>query len=332
MNSIPSDGLPLGLGDSGKIVENLHHLLIAANFSNLSTDASFSEETAEAIKSFQKSRHLETTGVCDLHTWLALVEAGYRLGDRLLYLQSPMLRGDDVAELQKQLGTIGFDSGRVDGIFGENTEQAVRDFQRNAGLPVDAIFGPDSLHMLNRLGDTVSGQSVAAVREQESLLNRTTNLENRRVVLGEIGGLGSIINEFSRELTSRHLRVETISHYDVAQHANLCNTLNADLYLGITSSQTSSKAISFFSNQRYESPGGASLAALLYEKFQPTLGSSLEKYGRADQILRETRMPAVVIRIGPTSDLIAYAPELASAAADAVVKWLTEPYLNENNS
>ena len=332
MNSIPSEGLPLGLGDSGKIVKDLHHLLIAADFPTLSKNTSFTEETDEALRSFQKSRHLEITGICDLDTWLALIEAGYRLGDRLLYLQSPMIRGDDVAELQKNLGTIGFDSGRVDGIFGTDTEQAVRDFQRNAGLPVDAIFGPDSLHMLNRLGDMVSGQSVAAVRERESLLTRNATLENRQVVLGEVGGLGSIINEFSRELTSRQLKVETISHYDVAQHAQLCNNLNVDLYLGITSSQNNSKSISYFSNQRYASPEGAYLADLLYERFLPAFGSSLEKHGRSDQVLRETRMPAIVIRIGPTSDLIAYAPDLAGAAADAVVKWLTEPYLNENNS
>ena len=124
-----------------------------------------------------------------------------------------MLRGDDVAELQKRLGTIGFDSGQVDGILGENTERAVRDFQRNAGLPVDAIFGPDSLHMLNRRGDVGPGQPVAAVREHESLLTRNPNLDNKQVVLGEGGGLGSIINEFSRELTARNLRVEVISHY-----------------------------------------------------------------------------------------------------------------------
>ena len=329
MNNIPSEVLPLGLGDTGKIVEELHRLLNAAKFPSTGKKSEFTEQTAESLRSFQKSRHLETTGICDLSTWFALVEAGYRLGDRLLYLQSPMLRGDDVAELQKLLGTIGFDTGRVDGIFGENTEKAVRDFQRNAGLPVDAIFGPDSLHMLNRLGDMGSGRPVAAVREQESLLTRNTNLENRQIVIGEAGGLGSIINGFSRELSSRQLKVETVSHYDVTQHAQLCNVINADLYIGISSSSDTSRSISYFSNQRYVSPGGAYLADLLHERFVPTLGLSLEKHGRSDQVLRETRMPAVVLRIGPTSDLIAFAPDLAVLTADAVITWLTEPYKNE---
>tara|TARA_X000001036_G_scaffold419238_1_gene438841 strand:+ start:467 stop:1468 length:1002 start_codon:yes stop_codon:yes gene_type:complete len=332
MNSFPSEQLPLGLGDSGKIVDDLHRLLAAANFPASVENSSFTEETASSLRSFQESRHLETTGVCDINTWYALVEAGYEIGDRLLYLQNPMIRGDDVAELQKRLGTIGFDSGRVDGIFGENTEKAVRDFQRNAGIPVDAIFGPDSLHMLNRLGHVGPGQPVAAVREHESLLTRNPNLDNRKIILGEAGGLGSIINEFSRELNNKNLRVETISHYDDRQHALLSNTLNVDLYFGITSSSIHQRSISYFSNQRYISPGGVSLANSLYERFLPILGSSLEKHGRATQVLRETRMPAIVLCIGPTSDFVSFGPNLAIAAAETIVSWLTEPLIDDKTS
>ena len=329
MSSFPSERLPLGLGDSGKVIEDLHRLLESANFPTPTEKSTFTNETASALRDFQESRHLETTGICDLTTWYALIEAGYLLGDRLLYLQSPMLRGDDIAELQKRLGTIGFDSGQVDGIFGENTEKAVREFQRNAGLPVDAIFGPDSLHMLNRLGDIGPGHPVAAVREHESLLTRNTNLNNKKVVLGEVGGLGSIVNEFSRELISRNLHLDMISHYDEHEHAELSNSLDVDLYFGITSSSDHLRSISYFSNQRYISPGGASLANALYERFLPILGTSLETVGRANQVLRETRMPAIVLCIGPTSDLVAHGPVLAVIAADVIVSWLTEPYVEE---
>ena len=50
---------------------------------------------------------------------------GASLGDRFLYLVAPMLRGDDVAELQQRLSALGFDSGRVDGIFGDLTSAAL---------------------------------------------------------------------------------------------------------------------------------------------------------------------------------------------------------------
>ena len=62
-----------------------------------------------------------------------------------------MLRGDDVAELQQRLCTLGFDTGRVDGIFGDATVRALDEFQRNAGLPVDGIVGGATLKELVRL-------------------------------------------------------------------------------------------------------------------------------------------------------------------------------------
>ena len=51
-------------------------------------------------------------------TWNQLVEAGYLLGDRTLYLRTHF-RGDDVRSLQRKLNALGFDAGREDGIFGE---------------------------------------------------------------------------------------------------------------------------------------------------------------------------------------------------------------------
>ena len=73
---------------------------------------------------------------------MALVEAGWRLGDRLLVLAAPQLRGDDIAELQDALNQLGFDCGRPDGIFGPATVRALEDFQRNGGLTPDGICGP----------------------------------------------------------------------------------------------------------------------------------------------------------------------------------------------
>ena len=77
------------------------------------------------MRTFQSARGLRSDGVCDEQTWTALVEASWRLGDRLLFLTSPNLRGDDVAELQSRLGRLGFDCGRVDGILGPRTAASV---------------------------------------------------------------------------------------------------------------------------------------------------------------------------------------------------------------
>ena len=74
-----------------------------------------------------------------------------------------------MAELQRRLGRLGFDAGRVDGIFGPLTARALDDFQRNVGLPPDGICGYETVHALQRLGDRMTGPSIATVREAEQL-------------------------------------------------------------------------------------------------------------------------------------------------------------------
>lgn len=51
-------------------------------------------------------------------------------------------RGDDVKALQKKLGVT------ADGIFGRNTEAALKQFQKSHGLVADGIAGPKTLAVL----------------------------------------------------------------------------------------------------------------------------------------------------------------------------------------
>jgi len=51
-------------------------------------------------------------------------------------------KGDAVAVLQKILGSLGYYLGAQDGVFGEKTDRAVREFQVSCGLSPDGIVGP----------------------------------------------------------------------------------------------------------------------------------------------------------------------------------------------
>jgi|GEM_PF-938124 len=61
----------------------------------------------------------------------------------------PGARGEAVRSLQDKLRSAGFDPGRSDGVFGERTERAVRDFQRARGLQVDGVAGRRTMSALN---------------------------------------------------------------------------------------------------------------------------------------------------------------------------------------
>ena len=57
-------------------------------------------------------------------------------------------QGSAVSALQTMLNRLGFDSGKVDGIYGTKTMAAVRSFQEANGLTVDGIAGEQTLTIL----------------------------------------------------------------------------------------------------------------------------------------------------------------------------------------
>ncbi|PZV00953.1 MAG: peptidoglycan-binding protein [Leptolyngbya sp.] len=61
----------------------------------------------------------------------------------------PGMEGDAVRQLQQRLRTKGFYSGTVDGVFGSQTEAAVRAAQAANDLTVDGIVGPATWRALN---------------------------------------------------------------------------------------------------------------------------------------------------------------------------------------
>ncbi|TAN43311.1 MAG: peptidoglycan-binding protein [Nitrospirae bacterium] len=52
--------------------------------------------------------------------------------------------GDEVRQIQHGLWNLGYYKGHVDGKFGGHTESSVRNLQRDNGLAVDGIVGPDT--------------------------------------------------------------------------------------------------------------------------------------------------------------------------------------------
>jgi len=64
------------------------------------------------------------------------------LGKRLLKRTSPLMKGDDVRELQGLLLEVGYDCDGIDGYYGINTADAVRAFQFACRLEADGEYGP----------------------------------------------------------------------------------------------------------------------------------------------------------------------------------------------
>ena len=98
-------------GDTGEPIRDIQDRLAALGLScGADPRGEFGEGTRQAVLEFQRSRGLNADGIVGPDTWRALYEAGYRLGDRLLFLRRPMLRGDDVENGQRLVDDLGTDA------------------------------------------------------------------------------------------------------------------------------------------------------------------------------------------------------------------------------
>jgi N-acetylmuramoyl-L-alanine amidase len=175
-------------GDSGDLVNQVITSLNRIGLLN-STPETFTDEVAAAVATFQQSRGLTCTGNVNNQTFTALEEARWKLGDRSLYLQpSPLMRGDDVAQLQNRLTDMGFDCGRVDGIYGVKTDNAVKEFQKSVGVKVDGKCGPATLTALIRLTKTVGGGAPTKLRETAHQQSRGPALAGKVIVINPARG------------------------------------------------------------------------------------------------------------------------------------------------
>jgi N-acetylmuramoyl-L-alanine amidase len=257
-----------------------------------------------------------------------IVEAGYHLGERRIYQRKPMMRGDDVADLQRRLGAMGFDAGKIDGIYGPDTAAAVADFQRNAGLTVDGIFGPEELRSLERVGPRGEAQ-VAELRELAALRWSARTLDGRRVVVAERGGLDAFAAALGRALNRLGARTLVLHHPDGSALAAQANAAGAEAFLEVAVLEGEAGGrCAFYRTEGYSSPGGRRLAELIEARAPIALGvPRLGICGMVVPVLRETRMPAVVCELGPAVALVERTSPTASAVADGIAVWATCPAL-----
>jgi N-acetylmuramoyl-L-alanine amidase len=327
---VSTDPLPLGLGAAGGAVLDVQQRLRQVGFPVPDEeDTTFGPATEAALRRFQADRGLRVDGCCGTQTWSALVEAGYRLGDRFLYRRTAMQRGEDVADLQERLGSLGFDAGRVDGIFGPDTGRALEEFQANCGLTSDGICGPDTIAALGRLAARQAGPtSVARVREVERLRRDSGSLPGHRVVVGHAGEAGALADGLARVLREAGADVVVVNHPDGSAHAREANEQGAVLYIGLRLSGDAAECrIAFYAQRNWESVGGRRLAELVQQGMESGMIPDLVPpvSGMRLPVLRETRMPAVSCELGPADQVVPQTAEIVRVIAHAVERWIAEP-------
>jgi N-acetylmuramoyl-L-alanine amidase len=274
---------------------------------------------------FQDSYGLATTGECDEQVWSSLIEASWTLGERLLFLRSPNIRGDDVASLQSLLNRLGFDCGRVDGIYGPRTSEAVAEFQENIGLPRNGISTPEFIDVLKRMGSqTGDGPGVAVVREGLALSDDVAS-DSLRLVVGYFTGGAPLASAIVRRAKESHPLTSTVD-FTASEQAKAANAYQADVYIGCESSDDAGCTIYFYEVPTFCSVGGRNLAlriAAAISARAPEL--HVQTLGVRHPVLRETRMTAVLCSMGPHEVVSLKTNAVSTAICDALDAWRENP-------
>ncbi|MBT1004312.1 peptidoglycan-binding protein [Paenarthrobacter sp. DKR-5] len=183
------EGRVLQRGAVGRRVVTLRERLLRAGVSvsylapeTVENPAAFDDHVDAAVRAFQQLRGLIVDGVVGGETERALTEAQFQLGDRVLSLHEEIahrLRGDDVAELQRQLSHLGFYYGHIDGEFGQRTSLAVSELQQNLGLPVSGACDSETIGALARVNRTLTPSKAFSLRDYERLQQASSALHGR---------------------------------------------------------------------------------------------------------------------------------------------------------
>lgn len=289
------------LGDNGRAVRDIQDRLAALGHDpNGDPRGTFDEGTRVAVIGFQRAKGLDADGIVGPDTWRSLYEAGYRLGDRLMFMRRPMIRGEDVSELQSRLNSLGFDSGKVDGVFGPATEGAVVDFQRNRNLAEDGKAGPEVVteirlvtrgemkegryairerEWLRRLPPTIAGARVyldAGCRDPEEARQTWEAATAAALAIQEAGGLPMMSRSQDTQLPER-------------VRARRANRMGSDIIVAFRVSRDGEDRVFYFGSEHSSSAAGEKLAIAV----STMAGGDVE--GRANAMLKETRAPAAVV-------------------------------------
>ncbi|MEA5450408.1 peptidoglycan-binding protein [Leptolyngbya sp. CCNP1308] len=172
----------LQLGSQGESVRELQSMLMLLGYHPGPVTGLYQEDTAAATRRFQTAAGVTADGIVGPATWSRLFptppgEANPPTATApaettppatnppsstaptnpndgssatvALPVLRPGMEGDVVRQLQQRLRTQGFYTGTVDGVFGSQTEAAVRAAQEANNLTVDGIVGPATWRALN---------------------------------------------------------------------------------------------------------------------------------------------------------------------------------------
>lgn len=250
-------GFPLQFGDLSNPIRTIQLRLnrISNNYPAIPkiypVNGSYDQSTVEAVKAFQKIFNLDQDGIVGKNTWYRIAylytaitklaelsSEGIRLED-ITEIFPPFLKrgstGESVSIIQYYLSVIatfyeGLIPVAVDGDFGEKTEEAVKVFQQQFGLPVDGVVGEKTWERMNEVYNDI--QSTLP----EWALRDNVPFFPRRLVEGMFGNDVKQVQTWLNTLASAYPEIKRQPVTSYFGSLTKSNIFTAQTLFGITPS------------------------------------------------------------------------------------------------
>ena len=142
-------------------VQSVQEKLREAGVYSGQIDGIWGADSETALQNFQRAHQLNVTGQLNQATVATLgLDPNWLLAAQAVPPPPPppasKLLPASVRAVQARLGTLGFYSGAVDGVWGQGTQNSVEGFQRARGLQPDGELGPATVSALGLTPDELA--------------------------------------------------------------------------------------------------------------------------------------------------------------------------------
>lgn len=187
-------GIVYAKGNRGDEITHVQSKLRQGGYIGWEPDGVFGDGTVKAVSALQKDKGLSVSGAVD-ETTLAVIEnlgkdipeaAEARERD---YLYGQGDQGKDIEALQEKLKKQGYLKGGVDGVYGNDTKQAVQAMQREIGLSPTGQVDQHTLNVLNTLSAKAKKKKSFDVLTLGDRGDKVARLQNRLLLHGYDPGI-----------------------------------------------------------------------------------------------------------------------------------------------
>ena len=166
---LPYPGNIITMGARGENVIRIQQRLMSLGYDVPGgADGQYGSGCREMVKKFQGDNCLEIDGDVGENTWNTLfpLQNQKENSEWPRYHIAKGMSDGNVSIIQKRLSNLGYSIGAIDGIFGENTEAAIKKFQETNHLDIDGIVGRDTWNALFNYKEENKSKNDVRIREE----------------------------------------------------------------------------------------------------------------------------------------------------------------------